>query len=211
VTAEGVGVQTGVRSGDDPLSVRARPSSIKCDCARWTTSTGGKCPANVHAKSHLILETSADTPVRKQGPGRSLPGPDAGHPLHATGGHEAVSMTRNIRGMILTLRGTSDPVRARRSHNSLGSRGGLQSRERARRVPDEVVDRGSSRSLPRNTAGTATRLDAREPNRRGDLTRKRSSRQPAVPHTCHTRQRPAVSHGHSPPLTPAASRTGPDP
>ena len=78
----------------------------------------GRCPANVHAKSHLILETSADTPVRKQGPGRSLPGPDAGHPLHATGDHEAVSMIRNTRGMILTLRGTSDPVRARKSHNS---------------------------------------------------------------------------------------------
>jgi hypothetical protein len=28
---------------------------------------------------------SADTPVRNQGPGRSLPGPDAGHPLQAAG------------------------------------------------------------------------------------------------------------------------------
>jgi len=28
---------------------------------------------------------SADTPVRNQGPGRSLPGPDAGHPLHGAG------------------------------------------------------------------------------------------------------------------------------
>jgi hypothetical protein len=27
---------------------------------------------------------SADTPVRDQGPGRSLPGPDAGHPLQAS-------------------------------------------------------------------------------------------------------------------------------
>lgn len=41
-------------------------------------------------------------------------------------------------------------------------------------MPDEVVDRGLSQSLPDNTAGIATRLDAREPERRGDLTRKRS-------------------------------------
>jgi hypothetical protein len=43
---------------------------------------------NVHAKSRLILETSAGTPVRDQGPGGSLPGPDAGHPLHRAGGHD---------------------------------------------------------------------------------------------------------------------------
>jgi len=35
----------------------------------------------VHAKSCMTLELSTDTPVRNQGPGRSLPGPDAGHPL----------------------------------------------------------------------------------------------------------------------------------
>jgi hypothetical protein len=34
---------------------------------------------------------SADTPVRNQGPGQSLPGPDAGHPLHSAGGHQAAS------------------------------------------------------------------------------------------------------------------------
>ncbi len=39
-----------------------------------------------HAKSRLIPETSAGTPVRNQGPGRSLPGPDAGHPLQPAGG-----------------------------------------------------------------------------------------------------------------------------
>jgi len=43
--------------------------------------------ADVHAKSRLILETSANTPVRRQGPGRSLPGPDAGHSLHRAAGH----------------------------------------------------------------------------------------------------------------------------
>jgi hypothetical protein len=43
--------------------------------------------ADVHAKSCLTPETSADTPVRYQGPGGSLPGLDAGHPLHGAGGH----------------------------------------------------------------------------------------------------------------------------
>jgi len=46
----------GFRSGDGPLSVRARPSRLKHDCGRRTTSTGGKCLANVHAKSCLIPE-----------------------------------------------------------------------------------------------------------------------------------------------------------
>jgi len=40
---------------------------------------------DVHAKLCLPLELSADTPVRNQGPGRSLPGPDAGHPLQGAG------------------------------------------------------------------------------------------------------------------------------
>ena len=45
-----------LRSGDGPLSVRVRPSSLKRDCARRTTGTGGKTPVNVHAKSRLTLE-----------------------------------------------------------------------------------------------------------------------------------------------------------
>ena len=42
--------------GVGALSVRVRPSSPKRDCARRTTSTGGRAPANVHAKSRLTLE-----------------------------------------------------------------------------------------------------------------------------------------------------------
>jgi hypothetical protein len=45
---------------------------------------------------------------------------------------------------------------------------------RARRVPDEMVGRGLSRSLPDSTTGIATWLDAREPRRGGDLIRIRS-------------------------------------
>ena len=54
--AEGARVQPGLRSGDGPLSVRARPSRLKRDCARRATSTGGKSLVNVHAKSRLIPE-----------------------------------------------------------------------------------------------------------------------------------------------------------
>ena len=54
--AEGARVLAGLRSGDGPLSVRARPSSLKHDCDRRTTSTGGEFLVNVHAKSRLIPE-----------------------------------------------------------------------------------------------------------------------------------------------------------
>ena len=53
---EGGRVVAGLRSGDGPLSVRVRPSSIKRDCDRRATSTGEKCLVNVHAKSRLTLE-----------------------------------------------------------------------------------------------------------------------------------------------------------
>ncbi len=35
----------------------------------------------------LSVGASAPPPVRDQGPGQSLPGPDAGHPLQAAGSH----------------------------------------------------------------------------------------------------------------------------
>ena len=85
MAAEGAGVLAGLRAGDGPLSVRARPSSLKRDCDRRTMSTGGKCRVYAHAKSRLTRGVSADTPARRQGPSRSLPGPDAGHPLHTAG------------------------------------------------------------------------------------------------------------------------------
>ena len=47
-------------------------------------------------------------------------------------------------------------------------------RVRARRVPDEAVDRGSSRPLADNTAGIETWHDAGETSQGGYLTRKRS-------------------------------------
>src|SRR5271157_1855361 len=50
---EGGRVVAWLRSGDGPLSVRARPSSIKRDCDRRATNTGEKRLVNVHAKSPL--------------------------------------------------------------------------------------------------------------------------------------------------------------
>jgi hypothetical protein len=70
-----------VRSGDGPLSVNVRPSSLKRDRDRRTTSSGGRTPSDVHARSRLTLETTADTPVRNQGPGRGCPD-RTGHPLY---------------------------------------------------------------------------------------------------------------------------------
>ena len=54
--AERAKVLAGLRSGDGPLSVRVRPSSIKHDRDRRATSTGEKRLVYVHAKSCLILE-----------------------------------------------------------------------------------------------------------------------------------------------------------
>ena len=53
---EGARILAGLRSGDGLLSVRARPSSLKRDSDRRTTSIGGKCLVNAHAKSRLTPE-----------------------------------------------------------------------------------------------------------------------------------------------------------
>ena len=53
---EGTRVVAWLRTGDGPLSVRARPSSLKRDCDRRATSTGEKRLVNVHAKSRLTPE-----------------------------------------------------------------------------------------------------------------------------------------------------------
>ena len=83
-------------AGDGPLSVRVRPSSLERDCDRRPTSAGERCLVNAHAKS-LDPGASADPPVRSQGPGRSLPGRDAGHPLHGAGSHGELPGSRRDR------------------------------------------------------------------------------------------------------------------
>jgi hypothetical protein len=105
-------VLAGLRSGDGPLSVRVRPSSLKRDCARRATSTGGKAPANVHAKSRLTLETTADTPVRDQGPGGACPDRTRAIPCKVRAVTAEISMTRNMRGMMLATGEMSDRIQA---------------------------------------------------------------------------------------------------
>ena len=57
-----------------------------------------------------------DTPVRSQGPGRSLPGSGAGHPLYGAGGHGERSTIRNMRGMASAAEERSDRVQAGKVH-----------------------------------------------------------------------------------------------
>jgi hypothetical protein len=93
--------------------------------------------------------------------------------------------------MISHIRWMGDRVEAGRLHNSLDRGRGLRSRERTRRVPDEVVDRELSRSLPDNTESIANCQDARDAGRRGDLIRKRSDREGIIlilAHRCAPRR-----------------------
>ena len=109
-TPEGARVLAGLGSGDGPLSVRTRPSSLKRDCARRTNQRRRKGAGQCTRKVTLDPVATADTPVRNQGPGRSLPGPDAGHPLQRAGGHSAVPVFRYIRGISTVTGEMSDRV-----------------------------------------------------------------------------------------------------
>ena len=62
-----------LRPGDGPLSVRVRPSSLKRDCDRRTSSTGGMCLANVHAKSRLTPEPLRTLRPEDKGQARACP------------------------------------------------------------------------------------------------------------------------------------------
>jgi hypothetical protein len=107
---------------------------------------------NVHAKSRLTLEPT-DTPVRNKGQAGACPDRTRAIPCKVRAVTAEVSMIRNMRGMILAIRGMSDLVQGGSAPNSLDRRSGLQSREHARRVPDEVVHGGLSRPLPDNVNG----------------------------------------------------------
>ena len=69
------GTLAGLGAGDGLLSVRRHPSTVKGASRflwKWPPAT---------------LDRGASVPplVRNQGPGWSLPGPDAGHPLRCAG------------------------------------------------------------------------------------------------------------------------------
>jgi hypothetical protein len=53
-----------------------------------------KVPGQRTHEVALDTGVSADTPVRNQGPGRSLPGPNAGHPLQAAANGASPRNTR---------------------------------------------------------------------------------------------------------------------
>jgi hypothetical protein len=71
----------------------------------------------------LTPEPYADTPVRRQGPGRNLPGPGAGHLLHGAGGQRVVPLAEDQAAEVPAV------MRARR--------------RRARCVPDRPVNAGT--------------------------------------------------------------------
>ena len=64
----------GLGTGDGPLIVRVRPSSLKRDCDRRTTSTGEKRLVNVHAKSRLTLEPLRTLRSEDKGQAGACPG-----------------------------------------------------------------------------------------------------------------------------------------
>ncbi len=70
---QGARALAGLSAGDGPLSVRARPSSLKHDCDRRATSTGGKSRVNVHTKSCLILEPLRTLRSGTKGQARACP------------------------------------------------------------------------------------------------------------------------------------------
>ena len=122
----------GLRSGDGPLSVRVRPSSLKRDCDRRATSTGGKCLVDVHAKSRLMLEPLRT--LRSEDKGQAGACPDRTRAIPCTvravtGRFHDPEYTRNDLGGPRDER--SSPGRqAGRCANSLDCRGGLRSRVR---------------------------------------------------------------------------------
>jgi hypothetical protein len=90
-------------SGDGPLSVRIRPSSLKRDCDRRATSTGEKCLVNVHAKSRLTPEPLRTLRSETKGqagacPDRTREGSDEGYePSLAAGAMPGVAVPLTCR------------------------------------------------------------------------------------------------------------------
>jgi hypothetical protein len=60
--------------GMGPLSVRVRPSSLKHDCHRRTTSTDGKFLVSVHTKSRLTQEPLRTLRTGDKGQAGAYPG-----------------------------------------------------------------------------------------------------------------------------------------
>jgi len=75
-----------VRSGDGPAECTCPPLQPNGVAVTQDDEPQGKVPGERYtSKSRLIPETYMDTRVRRQGPGRSPPGPGRSHPLHGAG------------------------------------------------------------------------------------------------------------------------------
>ena len=108
--AKGARVLAGLRSGDGLLSVRARPSSIKRDCGRRTTSTGENCLVNVHAKSCLTLEPLRTLRSEDKGQAGACPDRTRAIPCKVRAITTELSMIRNMHAMILTAGDAAAPL-----------------------------------------------------------------------------------------------------
>jgi hypothetical protein len=79
-----------LRSEDGPLSVRVRPSSLKRDCPRRTTSTGGKVPGKRTREVALdpgdLCRHSGQRPRAKPKPARTGRGPSPARCRRQLGG-----------------------------------------------------------------------------------------------------------------------------
>ena len=126
--AESATVLAGLRSRNGPLSIRVRSSR-----SSMTVTAGQQAQAVPGERTREVTldPKSLRTLRSNQGPGQSLPGPDAGHPLHGACCHRAVPMIGNIRGMNLAVRSaglataallTSSPTAANRDPRASANR-----------------------------------------------------------------------------------------
>ena len=118
-----------------------------------------KVPGERTREVAIDTGASTGTPVRNQGSGGSLPGPDAGHPLHGTGAHDDEDRGAEVPGVereweprweprnerlpdCLDVPGQPTGTRPRSRTDLNGSgrpRGYLRVRRLRRRLPWEIV------------------------------------------------------------------------
>ncbi len=106
--AEGARVLAGLISGDGPLSVHVRPSSLKRDCDRRTTTTGEKCRVYVHGKSRLTLgclcgHSGQETRARRE-PARTGCGPSPARSGPSRGSFQGkeIAVAQDLRTLVAT-------------------------------------------------------------------------------------------------------------
>jgi len=113
-----------------PAECTCPPLRPKRDCSRRPTSTGESAGERTREVT-LDPGASTDTPARRQGPGGSLPGPGAGHPLQPAGGDPEVGIwiihqkALSHRGGGFLANGFASRQASLAKHDDLGRSGGL--------------------------------------------------------------------------------------